>query len=111
MATKVDYFLNLAEQTARKITWNVGEWTAFLCTAGRLYKYSFPDQLLIYAQCPQATAVADYNIWNTRMGRYVRRGTAGIGLLDDAAEPMQVKYVFDVADTGRRENSKTPYLW
>lgn len=111
MATKVDYLRTLAEQTARSITWDTEKWTEYLRTAGKLYKYPFEDQLLIHAQRPQATAVADYDVWNKRMGRYVRRGTNGIALLDEAAEPARIRYVFDIADTGRKENSKTPYLW
>ena len=111
MATKVDYLRTLAEQTARSITWDTEKWTEYLRTAGKLYKYPFEDQLLIHAQRPQATAVADYDVWNKRMGRYVRRGSNGIALLDETSEPVRIRYVFDITDTGRNENSKTPYLW
>ena len=84
----------LAEKTAKAVTGSVEEWTGFLQSAARLYKYSYPEQLLIYAQRPDATACASYEIWNQTMRRYVRRGARGIALPDGAGA---VRYVFDVA--------------
>ena len=108
---KLDYFIQMAEDTARRITWNQDNWTAFLRTASRLYKYPFQEQLLIFAQRPDATACADYNTWNQKMRRYVRRGGHGIALIDESGGEPRLKYVFDVLDTGGGPNSLSPYLW
>ena len=86
-------------------------WTDYLTTASRLYKYSFADQLMIYAQRPDATACADFDIWNNRMNRYVRRGAKGIALLDESSGFPRLHYVFDVSDTGVRRNSRDPEVW
>ena len=98
----------LAEKTAKAVTGSVEEWTSFLQSAARLYKYSYPEQLLIYAQRPDATACASYEIWNQTMRRYVRRGARGIALPDGAGA---VRYVFDVADTGARNSSREVKTW
>ena len=111
MPNKLDFYEQMAEQTAKQITGSFGEWTAFLETAGRLYKYPFHEQLMIYAQRPDATACADYELWNKRMGRYVRRGSTGIALLDDSGDRVRLRYVFDISDTGEREHSRRPFLW
>ena len=111
MASKLDFYSQLADHTAKQITGSFGEWTSFLETAGRLYKYPFHEQLMIFAQKPDATACADYDLWNKQMRRYVRRGTTGIALIDTSGDNPRLKYVFDVADTGGRENSRRPYLW
>ena len=87
------------------------EWTAFLTTAARLYKYPFHEQMMIYAQRPDATACAEYDLWNEKMGRYVRRGSKGIALVDDSGDRPRLRYVFDISDTGIREHSRTPWLW
>ena len=87
------------------------EWTAFLTTAARLYKYPFHEQMMIYAQRPDATACAEYDLWNEKMGRYVRRGSKGIALVDDSGDRPRLRYVFDISDTGTREHSRTPWLW
>ena len=108
---KLDYYIQMAEDTARRITWNQDNWTAFLRTASRLYKYPFQEQLLIFAQRPGATACADYDTWNTRMHRYVRRGGHGIALIDEAGGSARLKYVFDITDTGSGPNSLSPYVW
>ncbi len=83
----------------------------FLTTASRLYKYPFHEQLMIYAQRPDATACAEYDLWNEKMGRYVRRGSKGIALVDDSGDRPRLRYVFDISDTGTREHSRTPWLW
>ena len=111
MPSKIEHFRQLSERTARGIASSPERWTAFLTTAGRLYKYPFHEQLLIFAQRPEATACADYELWNHRMGRYVRRGGRGIALLDDTGDRLRLRYVFDVADTGTTPHSRTPWLW
>ena len=111
MSEKTLYYAQLAEDTARRLTGNWERWAGFLATAGRLYKYPYPDQLMIYAQRPNATACASYDVWNDRMNRYVRRGSKGIALLDDAGDRLRLRYVFDLADTGTRSNSRDPWLW
>ena len=109
MPTKVELYSQLASDTARRLTGNWERWADFLSLAGRLYKYPYPDQLMIYAQRPDATACAEYDIWNNRMNRYVRRGSKGIALLDDNSQ--RLRYVFDVSDTGTRRNSLDPDQW
>ena len=104
-------YSELADRTAHQITNSFSEWTAFLKTAARLYKYPFHEQLLIYAQRPTATACAEYDVWNQRMGRYVRRGSSGIALIDTSGNTPRLKYVFDLVDTGGRENSRYPHIW
>ena len=110
--TKLQLYSELARRQAEQVTRGRGNWTAFLDTAARLYKYPFNEQLLIYAQRPDATACASIELWNDPMRRLVRRGTAGIALIDDTGSRPRLKYVFDVADTEpARENARTPYLW
>ena len=111
MSQKTLYYAQLAKDTARRLTGNWERWAGFLSTAARLYKYPYPDQLMIYAQRPDATACAPYDVWNDRMNRYVRRGSKGIALLDDAGDQLRLRYVFDLADTGTRANSRDPWLW
>lgn len=111
MPTKAQSFAQLAEYTAEHLTSSLANWTGFLTTAGRLYKYPYHEQLMIYAQRPDATACADYELWNNKMNRYVRRGSTGIALLDPTDDKPRLKYVFDVSDTGGRENSRRPFLW
>ena len=111
MPSKTEEYLALAQQTAKELTRYWENWTDYLTTASRLYKYSFADQLMIYAQRPDATACADYDIWNNRMNRYVRRGSKGIALLDESSGFPRLHYVFDVSDTGVRRNSRDPDLW
>ena len=111
MPSKTEEYLALAQRTANGLTRYWESWTDYLTTASRLYKYSFPDQLMIYAQRPDATACADYDIWNNRMNRYVRRGSKGIALLDESSGYPRLHYVFDVSDTGVRRNSRDPERW
>lgn len=111
MPSKLDFYAQMADHTAKQVTGSFGEWTAFLETMGRLYKYPFHEQLMIFAQKPNATACADYDLWNKQMGRYVRRGTKGIALIDTSGDNPRLKYVFDVSDTGGRENSRRLNLW
>ena len=111
MPSKTEEYLALAQRTANGLTRYWESWTAYLTTASRLYKYRFEDQLMIYSQRPDATACADYDIWNNRMNRYVRRGSKGIALLDESSGYPRLHYVFDVSDTGVRRNSRDPDLW
>ena len=111
MPNKTQEYLNLAQQTAKELTRYWENWSDYLTTASRLYKYSFADQLMIYAQRPDATACADFDIWNNRMNRYVRRGSKGIALLDESSGFPRLHYVFDVSDTGVRRNSRDPEVW
>ena len=111
MLTKAEQYAQMADKMAVQLTGSWQEWTAFLTTASRLYKYPFHEQLMIYAQRPDATACADYDLWNKRMGRYVRRGSTGIALLDDSGDRVRLRYVFDISDTGEREHSRRPFLW
>ena len=111
MPNKTQEYLALAQRTANGLTRYWESWTDYLTTASRLYKYPFADQLMIYAQRPDATACADFDIWNNRMNRYVRRGAKGIALLDESSGFPRLHYVFDVSDTGVRRNSRDPEVW
>ena len=111
MPSKTEEYLALAQRTANGLTRYWENWTDYLTTASRLYKYSFADQLMIYAQRPDATACASFDIWNNRMNRYVRRGSKGIALLDQSSSVPRLHYVFDVSDTGVRRNSRDPEMW
>ena len=111
MPTKAEQYAQMADQVTRQLTGSWQEWAGFLTTAARLYKYPFHEQLMIYAQRPDATACAEYDLWNNRMGRYVRRGSKGIALVDDSGDRPRLRYVFDISDTGTREHSRTPWLW
>jgi hypothetical protein len=117
MPTKAQAFAQLAEDTATRLTNSLANWTGFLATVGRLYKYPYHEQLMIYAQRPDATACADYELWNNKMSRFVRRGSTGIALLDHKGDTPKLKHVFDVSDTGERspsdsrENSRRTFLW
>ena len=111
MPNKTEEYLALARRTANGLTRYWESWTDYLTTASRLYKYTFADQLMIYAQRPDATACADFDIWNNRMNRYVRRGAKGIALLDESGGFTRLHYVFDVSDTGVRRNSRDPEVW
>ena len=111
MPSKTEEYLALAQRTANGLTRYWESWTDYLTTASRLYKYPFADQLMIYAQRPDATACAEFDIWRNRMNRYVRRGSKGIALLDESSGFPRLHYVFDVSDTGVRRNSRDPEVW
>ena len=111
MSKKTEEYIALANRTADSLSQRWEHWAEFLITASHLYKYSFPEQLMIYAQRPDATACAEYDIWVSRMNRYVRKGSKGIALLDESRGYPRLRYVFDVSDTGVRVNSRDPDLW
>ena len=111
MPSKVQLYAQMADRTAEQITGSYQKWTAFLTTAARLYKYPYNEQLMIFAQRPEATACAEYDLWNKQMRRYVRQGSKGIALVDTSSDQPKLRYVFDVSDTSGGENSRRPYLW
>jgi len=111
MAGSLQAYEQMSEQAAGQITRSHVRWTEFLTTAARLYKYPYHEQLMIFAQRPDATACAEYQVWNQRMQRYVRRGAKGIALIDATGDTPRLRYVFDVSDTGGREHSHRPFLW
>ena len=108
---KIDDYVQLAAQTAREISADGETWRSFLQTASTLYKYGFYDQMMIYAQRPDATACASFELWTNTMRRYVQRGAKGIALLDMTGDVPRYHYVFDAADTGMRKDSRSPFVW
>lgn len=113
MANKLYAMEQLTEEVAKDVAASPQEWMRFLNTASRLYKYTFPEQLLIYAQRPEATAVASMEIWNQKMYRWIKKGSKGIALIDNTSGPKtKLRYVFDVQDTYKVRNlGKNPQLW
>lgn len=98
MPSKYHLILETAKQTAKELSSKPHLYPDFLRTAANNYKYRFKDQLLIYAQKPDATACADVETWN-KLGRYVNKGTKGIALLVDRDVPYKLRHVFDISDT------------
>jgi N12 class adenine-specific DNA methylase len=111
MPSNVQALAQMADRAATQITASHESWTDFLKTAARLYKYPYHEQLMIFAQRPDATACAGYELWNEKMRRYIRRGSKGIALIDVSGDRPRIRYVFDVSDTGSRDDSRRPYLW
>lgn len=113
--SKLEHYMELQQKTARNITRNAEHWRDFLITAANLYKYSFPDQLLMYAQRPEATACAEIELWNKRMNRYIAKGAKGIALIDHSSDNPRLHYVFDISDTVpsryRSSRSRVPQRW
>ena len=111
MPSKLQTYMERADIAMVRLTWDDQTWTSFLVTAGRVYKYEFLEQVLIYVQRPDAIACAEYDLWKKRMGRYVRRGTEGIGLVSYAGREPFLRFVFDVTDTGWKRGALYPVLW
>ena len=111
MPSNLQAYRQMAEHAAMQITGSHRSWMAFLQTVARLYKYPYNEQVMIHAQRPDATACAEYDFWNQQWGRYVRRGSKGIAVIDTSGDNPKLKYVFDVSDTGTRENSRDIRLW
>lgn len=111
MASKLQAYEQMSASVTGRLTGSYKDWTDFLATSSRLYKYPFHEQVMIFAQRPDATACADYDLWNRQMRRYVRRGATGIALIDTSQGKPALRYVFDLSDTGGKENSRRPYLW
>ncbi len=102
----------LARETAKKVCRGREQWIRYLDVASRLYKYPFEDQLLIYAQRPDATACASLEMWNERMFCWVNRGAKGIALIDGEGERPKLRYVFDVSDVHKAKRiGKDPFIW
>ena len=102
----------LARETAKKVCRGREQWIRYLDVASRLYKYPFEDQLLIYAQRPDATACASLEMWNERMFCWVNRGAKGIALIDGESERPKLRYVFDVSDVHKAKRiGKDPFIW
>ena len=111
MPSKYQEYRQMADTAERQLTSSYKSWTQFLRTAARLYKYPYNEQVMIHAQRPDATACAEYDFWNKKMGRFVRRGSTGIALIDTSGQKPQLRYVFDVSDTGEREHPRPMHLW
>ena len=108
---KLNNIRNLAYSEAGSVSSSPQDWMRFMDTASRMYRYSFLEQLLIYAQRPEATACATLDTWNQKVGRWVNRGAKGIALIDDATQPERLRYVFDIADTHAVRGAPDPYIW
>ena len=110
---KYDLVSAMAEHTAKEVVKNEETWKKYLNTASRMYKYPFRDQLLIYAQRPEATACASLEIWNEKMHCWVNRGAKGIALIDEEGHKFsKLRYVFDISDVHKAKRiGKFPYLW
>ena len=111
MGIKARRYADILAGAPEYVTGRQEEWKAFLATAARNYKYPYYDQLMIYLQRPEATACAEYDFWFDAMHRYVKRGAKGIALVDNEGDSPRLRYVFDVADTGARSNSRPVWLW
>ena len=111
MGIKARRYADILAGAPEYVTGRQEEWKAFLATAARNYKYPYYDQLMIYLQRPEATACAEYDFWFDTMHRYVKRGAKGIALVDNEGNSPRLRYVFDVADTGSRSNSRPVWLW
>lgn len=111
MASKLQEYRRMSEEAQRQLTGSLERWQSFLATASRLYKYPYHEQVMIHVQRPDATACAEFDVWNNTMRRYVRRGSKGIALIDTSGDRERLRYVFDVSDTGTRPNSRSLNLW
>ncbi len=114
MSTKLIEYKELSQRSTEQLWKNSEHWQSFLETSARLYKYSFKDQVMIHAQRPNAIACAEYDTWGRLeiTNRFVNRGSKGIALIDDSKDKSKLRYVFDFADTGARdERSREPFFW
>ena len=104
MPRKIGLITELYRRTVKNITFDSIAWKTFLRSAAYQYKYPFADQVLIYAQRPNAVACAETQLWNSRFGRWIKRGATGIALIEERGERSSLRYVFDVGDTHHRGN-------
>lgn len=112
MTTKLQNYIQLAGQTAAQVTKNPQNWVGFLNTVSNVYRYTFPDQLMIHSQRPKATACAEFDLWTRRMNRHIRRGSKGIGLIAINRNGYpKIRYVFDIGDTELKRNSASLFQW
>ena len=108
---KLNFISGLAAEAADRVTQDEKSWKEFLQTASRLYRYDFDDQLLIYAQRPDATACAPLEMWNEKMRRWIKPGSKGIALIHKRRDGSnRLDYVFDVSDTRPVHGAREPYL-
>ncbi|MDG0810309.1 hypothetical protein [Cohnella rhizosphaerae] len=110
MTAKLQRMVELSARTAHALASDTERWADFLRTAAWNYKYPFQDQLLIYAQRPDATACAPIEVWNRKLNRWVKRGAKGIALIEDRSSSLGLRHVFDVSDTQSRQSHAVP-LW
>ena len=106
-----EQYAELTERTARRVTSSLADWTAFLAFAGRLYKYPFDQQLMIYAQRPNAVACAPEILWTKRMKRRIREGCLSVPVVDNTGTTPALRYVFDLSDTEAGVGSRLPWRW
>ena len=106
MNDKLIYYQNLAAKTVKEIYSGSDYWMTFLNTASKMYKYPFADQILIHVQMPEATACAEYRIWNDTMHRYIKKGSRGIALLTETDAGIGLRYVYDISCTGTGKSSR-----
>ena len=112
MNAKERFYSGMAKETINRITANKDNWTSFLTTMARNYEFTYPEQVMIYAQRPGATFCKPYEEWNDeKYRRYVRRGSTGIALFVTNRDKPYLRYVFDVADTGTRRSSPELKPW
>lgn len=111
MAIKYREAEELRLSTRKNLTLTTENWLRFLRTVSNTYKYSFQDQLMIAAQFPQATAVANFDVWSKTFGRKIRAGEKGIALIDDSGNYPKMKYVFDISQSERYTDVPQPYIW
>ena len=107
---KLDTLYELLEKSCHDIIQSEEAWLSFLRTSGYLYNFNFTNQLLIYQQRPDAKACTDFETWNNRMNRWIKKGSKGIALIDDDGRYTKIRYVFDIADT-RSPRNRELHLW
>lgn len=107
---KLDTLYELLEKSCHGIIQSEEAWLSFLRTSGYLYNFNFTNQLLIYQQRPDAKACTDFETWNNRMNRWIKKGSKGIALIDDDGRYTKIRYVFDIADT-RSPRNRELHLW
>lgn len=107
---KLDTLYELLEKSCHDIIQSEELWLSFLKTSGYLYNFNFTNQLLIYQQRPDAKACTDFETWNNRMNRWIKKGSKGIALIDDDGRYTKIRYVFDIADT-RSPRNRELHLW
>lgn len=107
---KLDTLYELLEKSCHDIIQSEESWLSFLKTSGYLYNFNFTNQLLIYQQRPDAKACTDFETWNNRMNRWIKKGSKGIALIDDDGRYTKIRYVFDIADT-RSPHNRELHLW
>ena len=111
MASKFQFITELYSRTLTKLTGDYESWTGFLRAACYNYKCPFDEQVLIYAQRPNATAVLELEKWNKQFGRWVNTGATGIAVIDEAYGKGRLKHYFDIADTHTTPVSRPVPIW